>query len=118
MLGIKYQRLLAKPSPWPGMQCHVDHHAGPRQLLDADVFFVGRNVVRGLSVIRSLSPPGVCQSARITAGVVATRSARSGLAAKANSGEGRRPMAGMSCPDVQWRATVDEDGHYSFAVPL
>jgi hypothetical protein len=33
----------------------VDHHAGPRQLLDADVFFVGRNVVRGLSVIRSLS---------------------------------------------------------------
>jgi hypothetical protein len=39
-------------------------------------------------------------------------------------GSPRRPMAALkstariSYKIVQWRATVDEDGHYSFAVPL
>jgi len=28
------------------------------------------------------------------------------------------PEDTAACPGVDWRATVDEDGHYSFAVPL
>jgi hypothetical protein len=29
-----------------------------------------------------------------------------------------RRLATMSCEIVDWRATVDEDGHYSFAIAL
>src|ERR1700687_4713152 len=34
------------------------------------------------------------------------------------SGGPRRLRRTVSCKIVEWRATVDEDGHYSFAVPL
>jgi hypothetical protein len=42
----------------------------------------------------------------------------SNLTRKRAKAQKRAPYAAASCPGVEWRATVDEDGQYCFAVAL